>query len=89
MKIPPLTAAEMATFDTIRAKAPIDGDLSLTRFMLDGQPVAIIGTAVHNRFTGKYEGWMPLALVLDDTTIARLRDINGSAGVVASPFDLQ
>jgi hypothetical protein len=87
--ITPLTDAEKAYFDTIRAKAREGGKaLLLQRMLLDGKPVAMVATMVYNRFTEKPEGVMPLAILVDDDMAKRLRTHDGEAGVVVSPHDL-
>lgn len=88
MGVAPLSEREKAYFNTIRDKAPEHGALSLVRMLLDGREVAVIGTDVFNRFTGKREGWMPLAVVADDELTARLRNLDGAGPSSTSPHDL-
>lgn len=87
-KPPHLTSQEKSYFDTVRTKAQDIGALVLHRMSLDGKPVAVVGTDVFNAFTGKREGMMPLALILDSDTTARLREIDGSGPQSFSPHDL-
>lgn len=85
----PLTNLEKSYFDTIKDKSKgWPHDLQLMRMTLDSKDVAVILTPVSNRFTGQPEGLMPLAMILNDTTIAMLREVDGQAGVNMSPFDL-
>lgn len=88
----PLTDAEKAYFDTIqdKARSADKRELQLTRMtMSDGRPVAVVGTVVYNRFSGKPEGWQPLAVLLtDEPLMGDLRDRFGLSPVAVSPHDL-
>ena len=77
----PLTETERAYFDTIRqvATSARPEDLALARMTLDGKEVAVVIQRVVESATADEVGWMPLAILVDDDTAARLRDHTGAA----------
>lgn len=87
----PLTAMEKAVFDTIKqvTRSPRPEDLSLRRMFHGDREVAVIGQNVYKSEDASFAGWMPLALVIDAETAARIRDYDGSEPKTISPEGLE
>lgn len=85
----PLNETEMAYFDTILDKAETQDELILTRMLLEGREVAVVMSAVYNRFNPKVkEGYMALAILIDPADLHKLSDPGGSSGVSFSPYEV-
>jgi hypothetical protein len=44
---------------------------------LDGREVAVVAQKVYESATAEFAGWMPLAVLLGDDEVRRLRDASG------------
>ncbi len=89
-----LTEQEKAFFDTILQAtfgkdADQSHDLVLSRMTLGGKDVAVVMVKVWSNKVVNPDQYdlMPLALVLDDETTARLRDTKGRACFMADPTE--
>lgn len=87
----PLTDTEKAYFDTIKqvAAGARPRDLALWRMTLDGRDVAVVMQRIINRHDATEAGWQPLAVLLDDDTIERLRTHTGDAFKLADASDVE
>ncbi len=89
-----LTEQEKAYFDTIlqatfHKNADESHDLVLSRMTLGGKDVAVVMVKVWSNKVVNPDAYdlLPLALVLNDETISRLRDTKDRAPFVADPAE--
>lgn len=74
----PLTDDEKDSFDRIRHA--LKGGLVLLRMTLDGDDVGVVCARRRAVVDGALaEGLQPLAILVDDATALRLKDIDGTA----------
>ncbi len=87
----PLTDTEKAYFDTIKSvsRSTRPADLGLNRMTLDGKEVAVVVQSVIDSETAEFVGYQPLAIICDDETAERLRDVEGNASTRVPPDGLE
>lgn len=88
----PLTETEKAYFDTIKyfvSKSTRPADLALLRMELDGKPVAAIVQKIIDNRTAEFRGAQPLALIVTEDQLDRLRLFDGSGPESVNPNDVE